>query len=117
MVYFYGMTEECIKAIGKKTKCMVVASTNGQMEKFMMENITKVKNKDSVFINGKMIAIMKDFGKMDINMVQDIIKVLKVILLDWGYGKMESELNGQKKQIYKSNQQNGINISLSKKKK
>jgi len=51
---------------------MVKENTHGLMEKFMMENMFKIKNKVMVDIFGKVDAYMMDIGKMVFNMAGDV---------------------------------------------
>lgn len=52
-----------MKVIGEIIKCMVKVHLNGQMEEFMLANISKTKNMGLVEFNGLMVKYMKDIGE------------------------------------------------------
>lgn len=55
--------ENSMKVIGKIIKCMEKVHLNGQMEEFMLANISKIKSMDLVEFNGLMVKYMKDIGE------------------------------------------------------
>lgn len=55
--------ENSMKVTGKIIKCTEKVHLNGQMEEFMLANISKTKSMDLVEFNGLMVKYMKDIGE------------------------------------------------------
>ena len=71
MVFINKKMGVVMQGSGLIVKWMVKENTHGLMEKFMMENMFKIKNKVMVDIFGKVDAYMMDIGKMVFNMAGD----------------------------------------------
>jgi len=59
-----------MKDSGRIIRCMVRASSDGQMEGFMKEIMLMIKKKDMVPLDGLMVGFIKACGKMDASMVK-----------------------------------------------
>ena len=70
----YGLIKIVMKDMLKIMLYKEKAIIDGQMEEIMQENLIKGKSMDQEDIYGLMEEFMLDFGKMESNMVQDVIK-------------------------------------------
>lgn len=87
-----GMMTECMKEIGKKTKCMEKDCLPGLMGDRTMESMSGIKKKDTENSSGRMEEAIRGSGKMENNMDRVFISIVKMSkkLVN---GKMEDLLN------------------------
>lgn len=89
----FGLTRENTLETGSITKWKEEVHSLGRMEEYMKENTETIRKKVMEFLNGLMVDVTEEHGKVASNTVKACIQLL-ISLKKKESGKKENESNG-----------------------
>ena len=98
MVYTLGRMDECMKATGNKTICMVKDIINGRTAENTKDNTMTIGKMDMEFILTRTVDAIKECGRM-VSSMERVFSLAPKAWLEKVNGKRESDCSGMMKML------------------